>query len=52
MTIDQIIAAAKLWRNAKLNTAAIAKEMGLPEFVVYNNLWRICRVAAAEREAS
>lgn len=51
MTVDQIILAAKLWRNAKLHTAAIAKRLGLPEATIYNNLWRIRGVASAEAVA-
>lgn len=51
MTIDQTILAAKLWRNAKLHTAAIAEQLGLPEHVIYNNLWRIRGVAATEHVA-
>lgn len=51
MTIDQVIQAAKLWRNAKLNTAGIAEKLCLPEHVIYNNLWRIRGVAAAENVA-
>lgn len=51
MTVDQIIRAAELWRNAKLNTAAIAEKLGLPESVIHNNLWRIRGVASAEAVA-
>lgn len=51
MSVDQIIEAARLWRNAKLNTHGIAKELGLPESVIHNNLWRIRGVAAAETAA-
>lgn len=50
MTVDQVILAAKLWRH-KMNTAAIAERLGLPEAVIHNNLWRIRGVASAEAVA-
>lgn len=51
MSVDQVILAAKLWRQSRLNTAAIAKRLGLPEATIYNNLWRIRGVASAEAVA-
>lgn len=50
MTVDQIIEAARKWRM-RLDSQTIAKQMGLPEPVIYANLWRIRKVAAAERAA-
>lgn len=51
MTVDQVIDAARKWRM-HLDSQTIAEQIGLPEHVVYANLWRIRRVAAAERGAS
>ncbi len=46
MTVDQVIEAARLWRS-NLDTSAIAARLGLPEYIIANNLWRITRVAEA-----
>ena len=51
MTVDQVIDAARKWLM-RLDSQTIANQMGLPEHVIYANLWRIRAVAAAEREAS
>jgi hypothetical protein len=44
MTVDQIIAASKHWRLNR-DSLTIARAMNLPESTIYNNLWRITRVA-------
>lgn len=44
MSVDQVIAAAVLWRDGK-NTAEIAAVLVLPEATIANNMWRIRRVA-------
>lgn len=44
MTIEQIHEAAKHWRLNR-DSLTIARAMNLPESTIYNNLWRIVRVA-------
>ena len=48
MTDDQITRAARLWRDAKLDTAQIAKQLRISEAHVAQNLGRI--KAEAERK--
>lgn len=50
MTVDQIIEAGRKWK-ARLDSQTIAQQMGIPEHVIYANLWRIRREVPA-REAS
>lgn len=50
MTVDQVIEAAHKWRM-RLDSHAIAQQMGVPEPVIYANLWRIRRVARLEGAA-
>lgn len=52
MTIDQIIAAARMWRYGKFSTHGIAAMLKLSEHVIYNNMWRIRRVAAPNEDAA
>ena len=50
MSEDQIIEAARKWRS-RLDTQTIAKQLGLLESVVHNNLWRIRMRAQPPRAA-
>jgi len=51
MNIDQVIAAANLWRK-KWDSEMIAQAMGLGEPVIYSNLWRIREVAIPYRRSA
>lgn len=51
MTVDQVIAAARHWR-IKRDSLTIAQVLGLPESVIYANLWRIREVSKTHRRKS
>jgi len=51
MSAEQIKEAARKW-NMRIDSATIAKQMGIFECTIYANLWRIRAQAAAYRIAA
>lgn len=51
MSVEQIKEAARKW-NMRLDSATIAKQMGILECTVWANLWCIRAQAAAYRMAA